>query len=57
MKLFALLTPALMLALLWALHRLEVWMGSPAGSRGSSRPRMVGRSRAPARRRRAGARS
>ncbi len=31
MKFLALLTPAAMLAVLWALERLEVWMNHPPG--------------------------
>ena len=41
MKLVALLTPGLMLALLWALQRLEVWMNRVPGSPGHARRRTV----------------
>jgi len=40
-KLVALLTPGLMLALLWALQRLEVWMNRVPGSPGHARRRTV----------------
>jgi hypothetical protein len=38
MKLLALVTPCAMLAVLWALQRLEVWMGRPPGRPRSLRP-------------------
>jgi len=55
-KLVALLTPGLMLALLWALQRLEVWMNQAAGSPGRARRRPAADHRASAGRRRGGAR-
>ena len=38
MKLLALLTPCVVLALLWALQRLETWMKDASGPHGYRRP-------------------
>ena len=56
MKLWALLTPVIMLGALWVLQRLEVWMSHPLGQddRGSSRrvsPRHTLKGSSPRRRR------
>jgi len=43
MKLLALLMPCAMLAVLWALQRLEVWMDESSGPRGRARTRAMAR--------------
>lgn len=43
MKLLALLMPGAMLAVLWALHRLEVWVDAASGPHGFARTRPVDR--------------
>ena len=43
MKLFALLTPCAMLAVLWGLQRLETWMEDSSGPRGHANRRPVNR--------------
>jgi hypothetical protein len=46
MKLLALVTPCAVLAVLWALQRLEVWMDEASGPRGRPRTPAVARQRA-----------
>ena len=51
MRLLALLAPCVVLALLWALQRLETWMKDASGPHGYRRPIPTRRATAPARRR------
>ena len=55
MRLLALLTPCVVLALLWALQRLEAWMKDASGPHGHRRPPDTRHRSAPARRRLEGA--
>ena len=51
MRLLALLTPCVVLAMLWALQRLEAWMKDASGPPGYRRPRPTRHAAAPSRRR------
>ena len=51
MRLLALLTPCVVLALLWALQRLETWMKDASGPHGYRRPHPTRHTAAPAPRR------
>lgn len=51
MRLFALLTPCVVLALLWALQRLEAWMKDASGPHRYHRSEPTRQAAAPARRR------